>query len=340
MKYITFTVPCYNSAAYMHKCIDSLLTIGRDAEIIIVDDGSSDNTGIIADGYAEKYPNIVRVIHKENGGHGSGVNAGLEAAKGLYFKVVDSDDWLNEKSLKKLLNTIKLHYAAGMNADLYFSNYVYEHVEDNTSYSVDYKNVFPQKKFFTWKDTGSFRPSQYITMHAMLYKTEILRKSGLKLPLHTFYVDNIFIFHPLPYVETMFYLNTDLYRYFIGRSDQSVNQEIIIKRIDQQIFVTKWVAEDYLKLQPMIKSRKLKKYMLSHISILVTICSVFLTLKGTPDALIKKRQLWDYFKHLDKKLYNKIVYSSVAGLTNIPGKGGRFLVKNGYKITRKIFKYN
>lgn len=340
MKYITFTVPCYNSAAYMRKCIDSLLPIGRDAEIIIVDDGSSDDTGIIADGYAEKYPNIVKVIHKENGGHGSGVNAGLEAAKGLYFKVVDSDDWLNERSLRKLLGTIKLHHAAGITPDLYFTNYVYEHVEDGTSYSVDYKNVFPQKKLFTWKDTSSFRPSQYITMHAMLYKTEILRKSGLSLPLHTFYVDNIFICHPLPYVETMFYLNTDLYRYFIGRADQSVNQEIIIKRIDQQIFVTKWVAEDYLKLQPMIKSRKLKKYLISHISILVTICSTFLTLKGTPDALIEKRRFWEYLKRLDKKLYNKIVYSSFAGFTNIPGKGGRFIVKNGYKISRKIFKFN
>lgn len=339
MKYITFAVPCYNSAAYMKKCIDSLLTVGRDAEIIIVNDGSSDDTGAIADDYADRYPNIVRVIHKENGGHGSGVNAGLAAARGLYYKVVDSDDWLNEKSLKKLLNTIKLNHAARLDVDLYFCNYVYEHVEDGTSYSVDYKNVFPQKKVFTWKDIGNFKTSQYITMHAMVYRTKLLRDCGLSLPLHTFYVDNIFIFHPLPFVNTMFYINTDLYRYFIGRADQSVNQEIIIKRIDQQIFVTKWIAEDYLRMRPIIKSRKLNKYMLSHISILVTICSTFLTIKGTPDALIKKREFWTYLKGLDSKLYNKI-RCSVAGFTNIPGKGGRFIVKNGYKITRKLFKYN
>ena len=81
LKKITFTVPCYNSEEYMERCIDSLL-VGRDeVEIIIVNDGSTDKTGSIADNYAKKYPNIVRVIHKENGGHGSGVNRGLKEAK-------------------------------------------------------------------------------------------------------------------------------------------------------------------------------------------------------------------------------------------------------------------
>ena len=95
MKLITFTVPCYNSAAYMDHCIETLLTAGEDAEIILVDDGSKDDTGKIADAYAEKYPTIVRVIHQENGGHGEGVNQGIRNATGVYFKVVDSDDWLD-----------------------------------------------------------------------------------------------------------------------------------------------------------------------------------------------------------------------------------------------------
>ena len=82
MKLITFTVPCYNSAAYMDHCIETLLTAGEDAEIILVDDGSKDDTGKIADAYAEKYPTIVRVIHQENGGHGEGVNQGIRNATG------------------------------------------------------------------------------------------------------------------------------------------------------------------------------------------------------------------------------------------------------------------
>ena len=97
MRDITFTVPCFNSEDYMEHCIDTLLTADERAEIIIVDDGSTDRTGEIADNYARNYPEIVRVVHQENGGHGSGVNAGLALATGKYFKVVDSDDWLDER---------------------------------------------------------------------------------------------------------------------------------------------------------------------------------------------------------------------------------------------------
>ena len=103
MKLISFVVPCYNSQAYMKKCVDSLLVAGEDAEIIIVNDGSTDITLKIAKTYRANFPSIVRVIDKPNGGHGSGVNAGLKVAEGLYFKVVDSDDWLDKAALLKLI---------------------------------------------------------------------------------------------------------------------------------------------------------------------------------------------------------------------------------------------
>ena len=89
MKLLSFAVPCYNSEAYMEKCIESLLAGGEEVEILIIDDGSKDRTAEIADGYAEKYPTIVKAIHKENGGHGSAVNTGIANATGLYFKVVE-----------------------------------------------------------------------------------------------------------------------------------------------------------------------------------------------------------------------------------------------------------
>lgn len=100
MKYITFTVPCYNSAPYMRRCIDSLLPFRDYVEIIIINDGSTDATPEIADEYALRFPETVKVIHKANGGHGSGVNAGLAHASCKYFKVVDSDDWLDRRSSK------------------------------------------------------------------------------------------------------------------------------------------------------------------------------------------------------------------------------------------------
>ncbi len=340
MKYITFTVPCYNSAAYMRKCIESLLPAGRDAEIIIVNDGSVDDTAAIADAYAERYPNIVRVIHKENGGHGSGVNCGIENARGLYFKVVDSDDWVELRSLRRLIGTIKQRHERGQDVDLYLSNYVYEHVEDGKHYSVNYKNVFPKNRQFSWCDVGQFKTSQFLTMHAMTYRTELLRECGLCLPEHTFYVDNVFIMRPLPYVHTMLYINTDLYRYFIGRADQSVNEAVLMKRIDQQERVARILVEDYEASRKLICCRKLEKYMVRHIGINVSIVSVFRNMKNTEESFAALRCLWDDIKQADPVLYRRLRTSTVAGITNLPGRGGRFIAKNGYRISQKLFKFN
>ena len=85
MKLLSFAIPCYNSEAYMEKCIDSILPGGEDIEILIIDDGSKDRTAEIADAYEKKYPTICRAIHQENGGHGEAVNAGIRNATGLYF---------------------------------------------------------------------------------------------------------------------------------------------------------------------------------------------------------------------------------------------------------------
>ena len=113
-KLITFAVPCYNSAAYMRHCIETLLSAGEQAEIILVDDGSvKDETPAICDEYAAQYPTIVKAIHQENGGHGEGVNQGIRNATGLYYKVVDSDDWLDTAALKTVLAKLQTLVARG-----------------------------------------------------------------------------------------------------------------------------------------------------------------------------------------------------------------------------------
>ena len=198
-KLITFAVPCYNSAAYMRHCIETLLSAGEQAEIILVDDGSvKDETPVICDEYAAKYPTIVKAIHQENGGHGEGVNQGIRNATGLYYKVVDSDDWLDTDALQKVLARLHTLVTRGTAPDLMICNYVYEHTEDGTSHTVRYTNIFPQERLFTWMHVGHFRPDQNLLMHSVMYRTEVLRKCGMVLPKHTFYVDNIFVYQPLP----------------------------------------------------------------------------------------------------------------------------------------------
>ena len=126
MKILSFGVPCYNSEAYMRKCIDSLLVGGDDVEIIIVNDGSKDGTAAIADEYASTSPGIVKVVHQENGGHGEAVNAGLRNATGMYYKIVDSDDWLDAESLCKVIDVLKSFVENRKRVDLMICNYVYE----------------------------------------------------------------------------------------------------------------------------------------------------------------------------------------------------------------------
>lgn len=340
MKTISFAVPCYNSAAYMSHCIDTLLTGGDDIEIILVNDGSSDDTAAIADSYAARYPDIVRAIHQENGGHGEGVNQGLRHATGVYYKVVDSDDWVDEQALAQVLEKLRMFIRRDKPLDLMIANYVYEHVEDGTSKVMGYRNVFPQDKVFTWGQIGSFGVSQYLLMHSVIYRTEMLRESGVTLPKHTFYVDNIFVYQPLPFVKTMYYMDVDLYRYFIGRADQSVNESVMIRRVDQQLTVTRLMMRQHDLFALKKQSPKLGGYMMNYFSMMMSISSVFLLLDGSEEALKKRDELWRELQSYDKRLYRKMRYAALSAMTVLPGSVGRRMSKNLYHIAQNIFKFN
>lgn len=338
MKLLTAAVPCYNSAAYMRRAIETLLSGGDCMEIIIVNDGSTDDTEKIALEYQEKYPDIVRVISQENGGHGEAVNTGLANATGLYFKVLDSDDWVNEEALKQVLEKLSELVADGNSPDLFLTNYVYEKVGAKKKKVINYNWALPKKQIFTWDDIMHFRQSQNILMHSTIYRTKLLKDCGLKLPKHTFYVDNIFVYQPLPYVKTLYYLDVNLYRYFIGRDDQSVNEKVMIKRIDQQLRVTKIMIESHNLTQ--IKSKKLRNYMIKYLSMMMAICSVFLIKEGSNESLAKKEALWDYLKNYDRWLYKKIKSQILGRSMNLPGKFGQRIVEVGYAIARKIYGFN
>ena len=246
MKLLSIAIPCYNSEKYMRKCIDSLLIGGEDVEILIIDDGSTkDRTAEIADEYEAQFPTIVRAIHKENGGHGSAVNTGIANATGLYFKVVDSDDWVKQDAYFKILDTLRELAGGGQALDMLISNYVYEKEGERRKKVIQYRHILPVEKMFTWTDCHHFLKGHYILMHSVIFRTRLLQECGLKLPEHTFYVDNLYVFEPLPYVKNMYYLDVNFYRYYIGRQDQSVNETVMISRIDQQIRVTKLMI-DYL----------------------------------------------------------------------------------------------
>ena len=338
MKLLSFAIPCYNSAAYMEKCIQSVLAGGEDVEVIIVDDGSTkDETAKIADEYAAKYPTIVKAVHQENGGHGQAVNTGLAHATGKYFKVVDSDDWVDLKSYRRVLATLK-KFDEAEEPDMVIANYVYEKVGAKRKKVIHYDNVFPEETLFTWNDIGHFKLDQYILMHTVIYKTELLKKCGLQLPKHTFYVDNIYVYKPLPSVKTLYYMDVDFYRYFIGREDQSVNEKVMISRIDQQINVNKIMVDEFDLWK--IPNRKLRHYMFNYLEIITVISTIMLIRSGTEENLLKKRELWKYIKDHDIRLFHHLRAGIMGNAMNLPGKGGRKISVAAYRLSQKVVGFN
>lgn len=324
----------------MDKCIESLLVCGDDIEIIIVDDGSTkDKTGEKADAWAKKHPTIIKAVHQENGGHGQAVNTGLAHASGLYFKVVDSDDWLDEKAMEDVMAYLRAQKEREHSTDLVIANYVYEKVHEGTRTVMHYRNVFPERREFTWDEVGHFHQSQYLLMHSVIYRTDLLRQVGLMLPKHTFYVDNIFVYEPLPAVETIYYLDVDMYRYFIGREDQSVNEDVMKSRIDQQLRVTRHMI-DAVKLPEAVSKKPLEQYMENYLSMMMCISSIFLRMIDTPEAEQKRDDLWAYLKTANPELYPHIRRSVLNMGTNLPTELGRRVGIFGYRIARKIFKFN
>lgn len=337
MKLLTFAIPCYNSQDYMEHCIESILPGGEDVEILIIDDGSKDRTAEIADAYAEKYPTIVRAIHQKNGGHGEAVNAGIRNATGLYFKVVDSDDWVDADAYKKILDKLRELAGGSVSLDMLLANYVYEK-EGAKHKRVMRQTGFPKNQIFTWSDVRHFYKGHYILMHSVIYRTKLLRECGLELPKHTFYVDNIYVYKPLPYVRTIYYMDVDFYRYYIGREDQSVNEKVMISRIDQQIRVNKIMVDD-VDLHK-VTNLKCRKYMINYLEIITVVSTVMLLRSGTEENLEKKRELWKYIKDKDISLFHRLRRGIMGQTMNLPGKGGRKISVAAYRLSQKVVGFN
>lgn len=334
MKLLTITVPCYNSQDHMKKCIDSLLIGGEETEIIIIDDGSTDNTLQIAQNYAKEYPNIVKVIHQENGGQGAALNTGLAHATGIYFKVVGSDDWVDEDAYRKILSTLESLVGGNCALDMLISNFTYEKEGAKRRKVVRYTNILPENQIFGWNETKHFNMGKYILMHSVIYRTKLLRECHLVLPRHTSYVDHLFVYIPLPYVNNMYYLNVDFYRYHVGSEDQSVNEQVMISQVDQLLRVNKIMIDAYdFKW---IQNLHLRNYMFSYLNLVTSISTVMLIHSGTRENQEKKRDFWKYIYNRDKRLYMKL-RNRISGQTlHLPGKGGRQITMTIYKITQKF----
>ncbi|WP_426310429.1 glycosyltransferase family 2 protein [Cellulosimicrobium sp. E-16] len=343
---LTVVVPAYNAEPYLARALDSLVGFGPEVEVLVVDDGSTDGTAALAQGYADRHPGEVHVLRKANGGHGSAINTGLDHARGEYLKVVDADDWVDRAALAQVLTTLRGFVRRFVDpgspgaapVDLLVSNFVYEKVGKRVKTTVRYRGALPRGRVLTWSQTRRFAKRQYMMMHALMYRTQVLRDAGLRLPEHTFYVDNLYALVPLAHVRTLYYLDVDLYRYFIGREDQSVHEAVMLKRLDQQLRVN-WLMLEHVSRTP-VTDRRLRRYLLHYVEIICAVSSILLVRAGTPACLVEKERLWSRLRAQDPELYHQVRWSGLGQISNLPGPAGRRVTVLAYRVAQRAIGFS
>lgn len=242
-KALTICVPSYNVEPYLDRCLRSLVSCksAEKVEVLIINDGSSDRTREIALAYQQKYPGIVRLVDKENGGHGSTINTALDIAQGRYFRVVDGDDWLESRELDKCINTLE---SFDEEVDLVSSDYVQVNITTGAITQIKKKNKqIEYGKVYAVNDIDLTK--EYFSIHSMMYRTKVLRDSGMKLQEHAFYVDVEYQLLPLPWVNSVVFLPGSLYRYAVGNAEQSISRDSFVNRYDNHDRVIRRVLSFY-----------------------------------------------------------------------------------------------
>lgn len=242
-KLLTVCIPCYNGATTLARCLDSILGIrSRDAlDVIVVDDGSKDRSAAIAQDYVERYPGVVSLIRKPNGGHGSGVNAGIEHGRGLYYRVVDADDWVDSRALQLLIEYFDAHQAEPV--DVCYTNYHVVNAKDGSTWPWPPPRTVQYGKIYRFGELDV--NDVYFTMHGSSFLLETLRKSGVKCHEHCFYVDSEYILKPIPMVRNVVFLDLCIYKYWQGQEGQSVSAASFVRNYENHATVLKSLIEYY-----------------------------------------------------------------------------------------------
>ncbi|MDF7664455.1 glycosyltransferase family 2 protein [Bifidobacterium sp. ESL0763] len=359
-KALTFVVPAYNMQEYLRRCVDSLVSTGSDdVEVLIVDDGSTDGTPALADRLEAGHPGVVRAIHQENKGHGGAVNTGIAQARGQYLKVVDADDWVGADSLRQLLTVMrqqpgdktadeKADKQSGANSrtgasaktpiDLFVTDYVYDKVGKRHKHVVNFRNVMSPGRRLAWDDLKPFGISQYMIMHALTFRTEVLRRAKTTLPEHTFYVDFIYAYQPFPWVGSLMYLSTPFYHYFIGREGQSVQTDVMIRRVNQLTQVNRIMAAATPERGTVPDG--LYRYMIHFLSIESVVTSAFLILSRQPRNYAVKKELWTNLERVSPSIARDVRRQLPSRAINLRGPVGRWIIRVGYHLAERVIGFN
>ena len=246
MKILSLIVPSYNSERFLDKVIGSFCheAVLDKLDIIIVNDGSKDNTATVAESWCQKYPDSVRLISQENKGHGGALNTGCAAAMGKYLKVIDADDWVQTENLPAFLRLLERCESDVVLTHHRTIDITTGEIKNWKSYPDEFEKGYTFEQIMAnWK---SFDRS--LTFHGITYRRDFYRQYGIRLSEHVFYEDHEYATYPCCMAKTVTPLDLFIYEYRVGDVTQSVSNENQLKRLGHTETVLRRLAEEFYKL--------------------------------------------------------------------------------------------
>lgn len=338
-KILSIAIPTYNMERYLGRCLDSLVAVRQVdvLEIIIVNDGSTDRSSEIAHCYANEYPNSVMVIDKQNGNYGSCVNAALKVTTGKYFRVLDSDDWVDTDGLERLIDKLK-----DAEADAVVTHFSKE-------FAATGKSITIGTAFNRFNETLPFGPEPLVgvdietdfVMHKLTYRTALLIKIGFRQTEGISYTDSEYVYYPLMAANSIVFFNICFYRYFIGREGQSISIPSRIKHTDDMLVILMRIMNSPYSGNEQSGFRKQVRLNLLCTFFASYYWSVLVIQKLTPANNESLRKLDSTLQAWDNELFYKLDTVKCLGLKYIKywRRTDRTVIPSGlYCMLRKFFR--
>ena len=337
-KLLSVVIPCYNAAAYMEHAVRSVLCSSISIEVLIVDDGSQDGTADIADRFQRDYPEICKAIHKNNGGHGDAILAGLSVAEGFYFDVLDSDDWMEAESFSVFLKTLETLRQSAVPPDLVIRNTVFEKTARHHQHISSFCRQFPVNTVFDWNAVRPFPLGNVVLLHSMVYRTALLKQTFLPVPKHTFYVDHLFAYLPLPAVRHLYYTNLNVYHYYLGRPDQSVTESAMFRQISHVDQVCHIMLEQ-ISLDD-IENEQQRMYMGTYLEMVIASTYAFMVKSGTPEHLNMAEHLISDIKKTNPCFWNMLSRRPSGFVLSLPRRLGYAIISFLFRFWRTMYGFS
>lgn len=346
MKSLSIVVPAYNASSHIQQCLDSIVECGRlqELDVIVVNDGSDDDTESLIQPYLEAHPDTFRILNKENGGVGSSINLAIAEAKAPWFKILDSDDRLLKDGFVKLLDNLPILDEMKNRPEMIVTNFQYElgpstmgGKAEKEYVLADFTNVFLEPGISSWSRLKKFEIEQILSKHCIFYSMDLLKKVGLKLPEHLYYVDHIFAYEPLPHVRRLYFFDEPVNVYNLGRADQSCNMVMMQSRIKE---ILSMALEMFRRIRiDSVRPQRLQTYMYNHMAQVLATLLMLVSAEEEGDVLASEKMeaIWGEFTKINPLACKKLRKMPMLNTKRLIKASRTYVDYKVYNLIGKVF---